>query len=63
MITIEWYNAVAIAVGLLVLFLVWKEKSTEGPGAFSGFVASMNVIVILICAALFFALWGGIFWW
>ena len=63
MITIEWYNAVAIAVGLLVLFLVWKEKSTEGSGAFSGFVTSMKVIVILICAALFYALWGGIFWW
>jgi hypothetical protein len=63
MITIAWYNAVAITVGLLFLFLIWKENRMKGSGAFSGCVTSMNVIAILVCAALFFAIWGGIFWW
>ena len=63
MITIEWYKAVAIAIGLLFLFLIWKENRTKGSGAFRGFVTSMNVIAILVCAALFYAIWGGIFWW
>ena len=65
MITIEWYNAVAIAVGLLAVFLIWKEERNFrlGTGYARGLVETFNILVIIVLAVLFYALWGGIFWW
>lgn len=55
MITIAWYNIVAIIVGILWIAGVKKvgKNDTYGIG---------TVFVILIGFA-FFAIWGGIFWW
>ena len=55
MITIAWYNIVAIIVGILWIAGVKKvgKNDTYGIG---------TVFVILIGIA-FFAIWGGIFWW
>ena len=65
MITIAWYNVVAIAVVLLVIFLIYKESSNcrYSTGYAGGIDEAINIVVILVLAALFYAIWGGIFWW
>ena len=65
MITIEWYNAVAIAVGLLAVFLLWRNERTarRSAGYTGGLVEMFNMFMIIVLEALFFAVWGGIFWW
>ena len=65
MTTIEWYNAVAIAVGLLAVFLIWRNErnARRSTGYAGGLVEMFNIFIILILEALFYAIWGGIFWW
>lgn len=65
MITIAWYNAVAIAVGMLAAFLIWKNDriARRSFGYARGLVEMFNIFIILILEALFYAIWGGIFWW
>lgn len=65
MITIAWYNVVAIAVSLLAVFLLWKNERTarHSTGYARGFVEMFNMFMIIVLEALFFAIWGGIFWW
>lgn len=65
MITITWYNVVAITVGLFVVFLIWRNDRSgrSGTGALEWLNEAINIVVILVLAALFYALWGGIFWW
>ena len=55
MITIAWYNVVAIIVG--ILWIVWLKKVGENDSFGIG-----SALVILVGIA-FFAIWGGIFWW
>lgn len=55
MITIAWYNIVAIIVG--ILWIVWLKKVGEDDRYGIG-----SALVILVGIA-FFAIWGGIFWW
>ena len=58
MITIAWYNVVAIIAGIL---FVWKFSKLDPNGRYG-----IDVIIVgfwLGCAILFYALWGGIFWW
>ena len=64
MITIAWYNAVAIAVGLLGAFLIWKNDriARRSFGYAGGVVEMFNIFIILMLEALFYAIWGGIFW-
>ena len=65
MITIAWYNVVAIAVGLLAVFLIWKEErnGSHSTGYAGGMTEVFNIFVILVLTVLFYAIWGGIFWW
>lgn len=65
MITIEWYNAVAIAVGLFAVFLLWRNdrNARRSTGYAGGLVEMFNIVAIFVLAVLFYALWGGIFWW
>ena len=65
MITIAWYNAVAIAVGLLAVFLLWRNerKARRSTGYAGGLVEIFNMFIIIVFEALFYAIWGGIFWW
>ena len=60
-----WYNIVAIAVGLLAVFLLWRNERTarRSTGYAGGLVEMFNMIMIIVLEALFFAIWGGIFWW
>jgi hypothetical protein len=63
--TMAWYNIVAIAVGLLALFLLWRNEraARRSTGYAGGLVEMFNMIMIIVLEALFFAIWGGIFWW
>lgn len=65
MITMAWYNIVAIAVGLLSLFLLWRNERIvrRSKGYAGGLVEMSNIFMILMLEALFYAIWGGIFWW
>lgn len=65
MITIAWYNVVAIAVSLLAVFLLWKNERTarHSTGYAGGLVEMFNILIIIMLETLFFAIWGGIFWW
>lgn len=55
MITIAWYDVVAIIVG--ILWIVWLNKVGEDDRYGIG-----SAMVVLVGIA-FFAIWGGIFWW
>lgn len=63
--TMAWYNIVAITVGLLAIFLLWRNERTarRSTGYAGGLVEMFNMFMIIVCEALFFAIWGGIFWW
>lgn len=65
MITIEWYNAVAIAVGMLAAFLLWRNErnARRSTGYAGGLVEMFNMFIIIVFEALFYAIWGGVFWW
>ena len=65
MITIAWYNAVAIAVGMLAAFLLWRNERSarRSTGYAGGLVEIFNMFIIIVFEALFYAIWGGIFWW
>ena len=65
MMTVEWYNAVAIAVGLLAAFLLWRNDrdARRSTGYAGGLIEMFNIFIILMLEALFYAIWGGIFWW
>ena len=65
MITMAWYNIVAIAVGMLVVFLLWRNERAvrRSTGYTGGLVEMFNMFMIIAFEALFFAIWGGIFWW
>lgn len=59
----EWYNVVAIIVG--ILFLVWlrTEEIKGSNGAIDEWWATVTELFILALAVIFYAIWGGIFWW
>ena len=58
-------NIVAITVGLLAVLLLWRNERTarRSTGYAGGFVEMFNMVIIIALEALFFAIWGGIFWW
>lgn len=60
-----WYNIVAIAVGLLSAFLIFKNDriARRSFGYAGGLVEMFNIVVIFVLTVLFYALWGGFFWW
>ena len=60
-----WYNIVAIAVGLLAVFFLWRNERTarNSTGYAGGLVEMFNMFMIIVLEALFFAICGGIFWW
>lgn len=57
MITIAWYNVVAIIVGILFLWLICFVDNESDIGS-----GTVKMLLILL-ASLFFTIWGGIFWW
>lgn len=54
MITIAWYNVVAIIV--LILWLFWASNGKDG--AFG-----LDAVIKLVAGIIFILFWGGMFWW
>lgn len=65
MITIEWYNVVAIFFGvaalisMIMILLRFSKKQDLGGGVEFIFSAFVWIFVV----SLFFSLWGGMYWW
>ena len=57
MIILEWYNIVAIMVGILLAFC-FESCSHD-----KGMLAGLRPMLVLFVAIAFYAFWGGIFWW
>lgn len=56
MLTIAWYNVVAIIVAIIAL---WLTKYIP-----DDFISQAWYSIIWVAAVLiFYAIWGGIFWW
>jgi hypothetical protein len=60
MITIAWYNVVAIIAG--ILFFAWAGKIDRDSRSDYG-IGGIFAIIWLACFVTFYAIWGGIFWW
>lgn len=58
MITLAWYNIVAIVVG--IAFIIWFIKDYDEGN--SGYIP-LGGCLPFICGVLFYIIWGGIFWW
>ena len=54
MITIAWYNVVAIIV--LILWLLWASNGKDGD-------FGLGAVVKLVAGIIFILFWGGMFWW
>lgn len=52
MITIAWYNVVAIIV--LILWLFWASNDKDD---------AFGAVVKLVAGIIFILFWGGMFWW
>ena len=62
MITIPWYNLIAIIVFLIMIAcLSLIPKKVSGPLGGLGFI--FGLLIWFIIFALFSLTWGGIFWW
>lgn len=64
MITLTWYNIVAIVVGIIFLISFARTCISENETGFLGGLGSaLEGFFIIFITALFYAIWGGIFWW
>ena len=59
-IQITWYNLLAIAVGVFFLVRILIAEKTEPKG---GFLPHFTSLIYVIGAIVFYAIFGGIFWW
>ena len=57
MITLTWYNIVAIMVGILLAFC-FESCSHD-----KGMLAGLRPMLVIFVAIAFYTFWGGIFWW
>lgn len=62
MITIAWYNVVAIIVGIIALGCT-SFLSKDTGGMVGGLATLIDWFLWLVCVVIFYAIWGGIYWW
>lgn len=65
MITTEWYNLVAIIVGLILvgIFIYGTTREIGETGFLARLGDSLRGCLISIIILIFYLVWGGIFWW
>ena len=62
MVTIAWYNVVAIVVGIIALVCTRFIPKDEG-GYGGGLGTVFGGIIWIAAVIIFYTIWGGIFWW
>lgn len=59
-IQIEWYNLFAILIGIFfIVGIIIAEKNKTN----NGYLPDLTSALYLIGAIIFYAIFGGIFWW
>ena len=59
-IQLTWYNLLAIACGVFFLVEILIAEKTQPKG---GYLPDFTSVLYIIAAIVFYAIWGGIFWW
>ena len=59
-IQLTWYNLLAIAAGIFFLVEIIIAEKTEPKG---GYLPNFTSALYPIAAIVFYAIYGGIFWW
>ena len=63
MLTLAWYNIVALLVGFLFVVWFYSLYKEERIGALFKWVGFVRGVLGIVFIAIFYLLWGGIFWW
>lgn len=58
MINLEWYNIVAILVGIVSLIFIIRGLSNK-----ESLLSALISVILIPMTLVFYAIWGGIFWW
>lgn len=64
MITIEWYNLVAIIVCVVSIILMgFLNQKSKKPGMFGGLNEALGCLGTFLFMIIFMLIWGGVYWW
>lgn len=63
MITLAWYNIVAIVVGIFALIWIFTGNEIKSNGYLTGIGEGLGFIFKVVITIFFYLIWGGIFWW
>lgn len=63
LITLAWYNVIAIIVGAIFVCLFYVVAKGHPSGAFQEWLSCMEKLLVFLLAVIFYAVWGGVFWW
>ena len=65
MVVIEWYNLVAIIVGIISagIFIYGTTRENGETGFLAGLGDAFRGCLIFVIVLIFYLVWGGIFWW
>lgn len=64
MMTIAWYNAAAIFIGVLFIIAFFNiARNDVGDGALEKSSKEICILILIVSIMVFYAIWGGIFWW
>lgn len=63
MITLAWYNVAAIIAGVIFIFWFYVLAKDCSLGAFQKWLSFVVKLIVILSVVIFYAVWGGIFWW
>jgi len=64
MITITWYNMVAIFAGVLfIIAFIYTTRKDVGGGALAELAKVFWILTLMVFIVVFYTIWGVIFWW
>lgn len=64
MITITWYNMVAIFAGVLfIITFIYITRKDVGGGVLAELAKVFWILTLMVFIVVFYTVWGVIFWW
>jgi hypothetical protein len=63
MITIAWYNIVAIVLIMALIYFLYKLFVEKEKNIYAAFYDGIKYLVLSVATFLLLLVWGGIFWW